>query len=130
MLFSLLKHYLDTALKVSQSVYCFTTSISHGVENYFPRLWGTGISDAIFISTMLGMNILVFFLSASPFIAAHLQKQNFTYPSATFGVEAYWLDLMCLVLGNICQQLLSWQHLSFYYLSILCSYIQKPMHRF
>ena len=50
MLFSLPKHYLDTdtALKVSQSVYCFTTSISHGVENYFPRLWGTGISDAIF----------------------------------------------------------------------------------
>ena len=48
MLFSLLKHYLDTALKVSQSVYCFTTSISHGVENYFPRPWGTGISDAIF----------------------------------------------------------------------------------
>ena len=49
MLFSVLKHYLDTdtALKVSQSVYCFTTSISHGVENYFPRLWGTGISDAI-----------------------------------------------------------------------------------
>ena len=39
---------LDTALKVSQSVYCFTTSIPHGVENYFPRLWGMGISDAIF----------------------------------------------------------------------------------
>ena len=52
MLFTLLKHYLDTdtALKVSQSVYCFSTSISHGVENYFPRLWGTGISDAIFIA--------------------------------------------------------------------------------
>ena len=51
MLFSLLKHYLDTdtALKVSQYVYCFTTSISHGVENYFPRLWVTGISDAIFM---------------------------------------------------------------------------------
>ena len=50
MLFSLLKHYLDTdtALKVSRSLYCFTTSISHGVENYFPRLWGTGISDAVF----------------------------------------------------------------------------------
>ena len=49
MLFSLLKHYLDTDtdLKVSQSVYCFTTSISHGVENYFPRLLDTGISDAI-----------------------------------------------------------------------------------
>ena len=53
MLFFLLKHHLDlnitdTSLKVSRSLYCFTTSISHGVENYFPRLWGTGISDAIF----------------------------------------------------------------------------------
>ena len=49
MLFSLLKHYLDTdtELKVSQSVYCFATSVSYGVENYFPRLWGTGISVAI-----------------------------------------------------------------------------------
>ena len=28
-------------------MYCFTTSISHGVESYFLRLWGTGISDAI-----------------------------------------------------------------------------------
>ena len=55
MLFSLLKHYLelnitDIARKVSRSLYCFTTSISHGVENYFPRLWGTGISGAIFQS--------------------------------------------------------------------------------
>ena len=53
MLFSILKHYLelcitDTALKVSRSLYCFTTSISHGVENYFLRLWGMGTSDAIF----------------------------------------------------------------------------------
>ena len=49
MLFSLLKHYLDTdtALKVSHSVYCFTASISYGVENYLLRLWGTGISDHI-----------------------------------------------------------------------------------
>ena len=56
MLFSLLKHYLDTdtALKVSQSVYCFTISIiSHGVKNYFPRLWGMGISDAIFPTLFL-----------------------------------------------------------------------------
>ena len=64
MLFSLLKHYLDTdtALKVSQSVYCFTTvtSISPGVENYFPRLWGTGISDAIFTSdTLHGSSMFV-----------------------------------------------------------------------
>ena len=53
MFFSRLKHYLDlyisdTTLKVSRSLYCFTTSICHGVKNYFPRLWGTGISDAIF----------------------------------------------------------------------------------
>ena len=53
-LFSLLKHYLDlyisdTAQKVFRSLYCFTTSICHGVENYFPRLWGTGISNAIFL---------------------------------------------------------------------------------
>ena len=58
MLFSLLKHHLDlnitdTALKVSRSLYCFTTSISHGVENYFPRLWGMGISDAIFFSSII-----------------------------------------------------------------------------
>ena len=57
MLFSLLKDYLelyitDTALKVSRPLYCFTTSICHGVENYFPTLWGTGISDAIFVIYM------------------------------------------------------------------------------
>ena len=57
MLFSLLKHFLDTdtALKVSQSVYCFTTSISHGDDNYFPKLWGTGMSDAIFVNLECGM---------------------------------------------------------------------------
>ena len=62
MLFSLLKHHLDlnitdTALKVSHSVYSFTTSISHGVENYFPRLWGMGISDAIFSSGSRSQNL-------------------------------------------------------------------------
>ena len=65
MLFSLLKNYSDTALKVSQSMYCFTTSISHGVENYFPRLWGTGISDAIFcllINAVILLNCLVLIL--------------------------------------------------------------------
>ena len=31
-------------LKVSQSLYCVT----YGVVNYFPGLWGTGISNAIF----------------------------------------------------------------------------------
>ena len=45
MLFPLLKHYLDlyitdTALKVSLSSYCFTVTVSHGVEKYLPWLWG------------------------------------------------------------------------------------------
>ena len=69
MLFSLLKHHLDlnitdTALKVSPSLYCFTTSVSHGVENYFSRLWGTGISDAIFLNyiiILLNLNIIILF---------------------------------------------------------------------
>ena len=63
MLFSLLKYHLDlnisdTTLKVSQSLYCFTTSVSHGVENYFPRMWGTGISDAITATVKLGVAFL------------------------------------------------------------------------
>ena len=65
MLFSLLKHYLDlciteTALKVSWSLYCFTACISHGVENYFLRLWGRGISDAILI---LHVYLYIYFVS-------------------------------------------------------------------
>ena len=32
----------DTALKVSRSLYCFTTSICHCVENHFPRAVGYG----------------------------------------------------------------------------------------
>ena len=39
-------------MKVSRSLYCFTTSISHGVEKYFPRL--LGISDAIFSLCYIG----------------------------------------------------------------------------
>ena len=69
MLFSLLKHYLnlyisDTALNVSRSLYCFTTTVCHGVENYFPRLWGMGISDAIFnISYFLSLDFHEFWHS-------------------------------------------------------------------
>ena len=67
MLFTLLKHHLDlnitdSALKVSQSLYCFTTSISHGVENNFPRLWGTGISDAIFFLYFVPSKFIVIFM--------------------------------------------------------------------
>ena len=54
MLFSLLKHYLevyvtDTARKVSRFLHCIITPVSHGGD--FPRLWGTGISDTIFLFT-------------------------------------------------------------------------------
>ena len=69
MIFALLKHHMDiyitdTALKISQSLYSFTTSVSHGVENYFLRLWGMGISDAIFVKLtsilfILMMNYLI-----------------------------------------------------------------------
>ena len=71
MLFSLFKHYfefyiIDTSLKVSWSLYCFTTSMSHGVADYFPRLLGTGISDAIFSllinAVILLLNCLVLIL--------------------------------------------------------------------
>ena len=52
MLFFLLKDNLsldinNTALKLFRSSYCFTASVCHGFENYFPRLWDMGISDAI-----------------------------------------------------------------------------------
>ena len=74
MLFSLIKHYLDTdtALKASQFVYyctiCFTTVLCvllllylMVLKTFFPRLWGTGISDAIFfvLNFVLKHNYLV-----------------------------------------------------------------------
>ena len=55
MLFSPLKHHFDlnitdTALKVSRSLYSFTTSISHGVENYFPSC-GVRVSLMLFLAS-------------------------------------------------------------------------------
>ena len=46
-------------LKVSFTLNCFTSSVCHGVEKYFPGLWGMGISDAIFeyIDVNVGMLI-------------------------------------------------------------------------
>ena len=72
MLFSLLKHYLDTdtALKVSQSVYCFTTSISDGVENYFPRLWGTGISAIFYEDNVVQVSAFFLLTSAAKWLAS------------------------------------------------------------
>ena len=35
------------ALNVSWSL-CVSSSIAHGVENFFLSLWGTGISNAFF----------------------------------------------------------------------------------
>ena len=95
MLFSLLKHYLDTdtALKVSQSVYCFTTSISHGVSNYFPRLWGTGISDAIFISIEMQRQIGECFLYCISFQSQH-------YPVFICIMNSYVTPLFRLICEN------------------------------
>ena len=50
---------IDTTLKVSQSLYCFTTFICHGVENYFPKLWDMGISDAILFLNLIYIDIEV-----------------------------------------------------------------------
>ena len=81
--FFLLKHHLDlnitdTALKVSRSLYCFTTSISHGVENHIPRLWGTGISDAIFLFLLVSdmrLVILDNYDKASVWAARYVKKR-------------------------------------------------------
>ena len=40
---------MSHCLKVSWPLYSITFSLSHGVENYFPGLWGTGISDDSFV---------------------------------------------------------------------------------
>ena len=58
MLFSLLKHYLDlyitdNALKVSASLYCFTT-ISHGVEIISPGC-GVRASMMLFLNLLTGL---------------------------------------------------------------------------
>ena len=81
MLFSLLKHYLElyitgTALKVSRSLYCFTTSISHGVENYYARLWG--ISDPNFFGGQ-GENVgvlinILFWIHLQEFVSLLFRK--------------------------------------------------------
>ena len=44
-------------VNVSRSLCCFTISICHGVENYYPRLWGTGISDAIFVNNTIKVDL-------------------------------------------------------------------------
>ena len=66
----------DTALKVSRSLYCFTTSMCHGVENYFPRLWGTGISDAIF---SLLINAVILLLNCLVYIHGLSLRHYFPY---------------------------------------------------
>ena len=73
MLFSLLKQYLelyitDTALKVSRSLYCFTTFISHGI-----------------MSTPLGGRHIIFAFSvvrhppSGRLVSAHLKEKYLSY---------------------------------------------------
>ena len=93
MLFSLLKHYLelcitDTALKVSKSLYCFTTSISHGVENYFPRLLGMGISDAILILYLSFVSLKLYFLFLNIKYYLDLYKADTVYSESLLTFEA------------------------------------------
>ena len=53
----------------------YTTSISHGVEKYFPRLWGTGISDAIFFSVLPVFHAYISFSGA---IRRKVELSHFT----------------------------------------------------
>ena len=94
MLFSLLKHYLelyvtDTAVKVSRSLYCFTTFISHGVKNYFPRLWGMGISNAIFSLTIAGISLL-----SCIYVLGHNKIPLCEYQAWVF-LKLFFLDYHC-----------------------------------
>ena len=51
----------DTALKVSQSFFIISLLLCViGVENYFRRLWGTGISDAIFCNLNIYKGLFFF----------------------------------------------------------------------
>ena len=86
MLFSLLKHYFnlyisDTALKVSQSLYCFTTFVCHGVENHFQRLWDMGISDAILLNYVHPTIIFAFpgIRHPSRLISGHFKEKYLSY---------------------------------------------------
>ena len=45
-------HITLISVKVSRSLYCVTSSVYHGVVNYYPGLWGTGIADGIFVSVV------------------------------------------------------------------------------
>ena len=58
--------------KVSLSLYCVTSSISDGVENYFLGLWGLGISDAIF--DICYTSFLSFFLIIEGLVAGVVTK--------------------------------------------------------
>ena len=61
----------DTALKVSRTLYCFITSISHGSENYFPRLWGTGISYASFYKIEFSVFHVIYIATKTTSILIH-----------------------------------------------------------
>ena len=68
----------DTVLKVSRSLYCFTTHISHGVENFFPRQWGTYICDAIFCNMTSKLSFLCILMK-------HVQLITMTNLRYTYG---------------------------------------------
>ena len=81
-------------------MYCYTTSISHGVEKYFPRLCCTGISDAIFFTMRYSLwwdvqnglkvrwnvaNLFPFFNSLE--ITTEIAKQDAEFQEAKDGLE-------------------------------------------
>ena len=69
MLFSLIKHYLelyitDNALKVSTSLYCFTISMSHGVEIISP---GCGVRASLMLFLFISIEFVLLGLQSALF---------------------------------------------------------------
>ena len=106
MLFSLLKHYLelyitDNALKVLRSLYCFATSISHGVDIISP---GCGVRVSLMLVssfprelTFQGSTVYRYSVSFVMCKSGLVFQENFEI----FFCE----DLVILVVSGLCERL-------------------------
>ena len=94
---------IDTALKVSRSLYFFTTFICHGFEKYFPRLWGMGISDAILQALPFRYVTKILYYESDTSVINGLYIPSTCYKSITMFVE--FTVLYVSVHGSICAHL-------------------------
>ena len=87
----------DTALKVFRSLYFFTPSICHSVVNYFPRLWGTGISDAIFI---FRFDVNHHIYMNSPLLSLQIQLGKYKVDIWDIAHHIKYMRCLCMGLDN------------------------------